>query len=90
MKLAVRSVGQLYVFVQVKLTGEENPFRGVIVTGIVLTSCPDGILWGGLTVITKSGAVKDVKFALTAKGPLMVNDCGVVVPLKVPLNPVNW
>ncbi len=54
-------VGQVEVFVHVRFTAEENPFRGVIVTGIALTSCPDGMFWGGLTLIVKSGAVKDVK-----------------------------
>jgi len=80
-KLAVRSVGQLNVFVHVKLTAEENPFRGVIVTGIALTICPDGMLCGGLTVSVKSGAVKDVKLALTVDGPPKVNHCGVDVPV---------
>ena len=53
-------------------------------------SCPDGMLWGGLALITKSGAVADVKFAVTANGPLKVNACGVVVPLNAPLKPENW
>jgi hypothetical protein len=78
------------VFVQVKFTGEENPFNGVIVTGIALTSCPDGRVCGGLTVIVKSGAVKDVKLAFTANGPLNANHCGVVVPVNAPPNPENW
>ena len=89
MKFAVRSAGQLDVFVHVKLTGEEKPFKGVIVTGISLTSCPDGMFCGGLTVIVKSGVVMDVKLAATVKGPLNVNGCGVVVPLNAPLNPEN-
>jgi hypothetical protein len=73
----------------VKSTGDENPFKGVIVTGIALSNCPDGMVCGGLTVMVKSGAVTDVKLAFTVSGPLNVNHWGVTVPVNAPLNPEN-